>query len=491
MDMASINMASTLMPLAPIIIVAITAIVVMLLIAIKRNHTLIATTTIIGLNAAVACIIWQVFFLQTGPQAVMGLFVVDGFALFNMALILVAALACCTLAHAYIDSYTSNREELYILILIAVAGAMALTASSHMTTFFLSLELLSIPTYGLLAYTHERSKSLEAGIKYLVLSATASAALLMGMAFLYSYTGTMDFRNLGQVLVQVIHEPIVVMGMGLMIVAIAFKLSLAPFHAWTPDVYQGAPAPVATFLATVSKVAMLVVALRFLLVSASGAMQGITTVLTIIAVLSILVGNLLAVRQVNLKRLLGYSSIAHFGYILIAIICLGSSSVATVNIYLVTYVLTTLGAFGAVALMSSPYGINDAESIADYRGLFWRRPVLTAVLTVMMLSLAGIPLTAGFIGKFFVVMAAVQDMNWFLAGMVILGSAIGLYYYLRVMVVLYMTPPDTPRIDAETNWGVKAGGIMVLAASLLVLLIGVYPQPIIKLAALAQIVVMQ
>ncbi len=491
MDMASINMASTLMPLAPIAIVAITAIVVMLLIAIKRNHTLIATTTIIGLNAAVACIIWQVFFLQTGPQAVMGLFVVDGFALFNMALILVAALACCTLAHAYIDSYTSNREELYILILIAVAGAMALTASSHMSTFFLSLELLSIPTYGLLAYTHERSKSLEAGIKYLVLSATASAALLMGMAFLYSYTGTMDFRNLGQVLVQVIHEPIVVMGMGLMIVAIAFKLSLAPFHAWTPDVYQGAPAPVATFLATVSKVAMLVVALRFLLVSASAAMEGITTVLTIIAVLSILVGNLLAVRQVNLKRLLGYSSIAHFGYILIAVICLGSSSVATVNIYLVTYVLTTLGAFGAVALMSSPYGSNDAESIADYRGLFWRRPVLTAVLTVMMLSLAGIPLTAGFIGKFFVVMAAVQDMNWFLAGMVILGSAIGLYYYLRVMVVLYMTPPDTPRIDAETNWGVKAGGIMVLAASLLVLLIGVYPQPIIKLAAMAQIVVMQ
>ena len=292
MDMISTNMASTLMPLAPITIVAITAIVVMLLIAIKRNHTLIATTTIIGLNAAVACIIWQVFFLQTGPQAVMGLFVVDGFALFNMTLVLVAALACCTLAHAYIDSYTSNREELYILILIAVAGAMALTASSHMSTFFLSLELLSIPTYGLLAYTHERSKSLEAGIKYLVLSATASAALLMGMAFLYSYSGTMDFRNLGEVLVQVIHEPIVVMGMGLMIVAIAFKLSLAPFHAWTPDVYQGAPAPVATFLATVSKVAMLVVAVRFLLVSASLAMEGVTTVLTIIAVLSILVGNL-------------------------------------------------------------------------------------------------------------------------------------------------------------------------------------------------------
>ncbi|TEU23881.1 NADH-quinone oxidoreductase subunit NuoN [Alkanindiges illinoisensis] len=489
MDM--ISTLKPLAPLAPVIIVSLTAVLVMLLVAIKRQHDLIATATVIGLNAAVACIVWQVFFQNSGPQAVMGLFVVDGFALFNMALILIASLACCTLAHAYIDSYQHNREELYLLLLIAVAGGMLMTASSHMTSFFMSLELLSIPTYGLLAYTHERSKSLESGIKYLVLSATASAALLMGMAFLYSYTGTMDFRNLGQILGQVLHEPIVVMGFGLIVIAIAFKLSLAPFHGWTPDVYQGAPAPAATFLATVSKVAMLAVAVRFLLVSSSLAMEGLHTVLATIAVLSILVGNLLAVRQVNLKRLLGYSSIAHFGYVLIAIICLGVSSIATVSIYLVTYVLTTIGAFGAVALMSSPYSTTEAESIADYRGLFWRRPVLTAVLTVMMLSLAGIPLTAGFIGKFFVIMAAVQNMSWFLAAMIILGSAIGLYYYLRVMVVLYMTPPDTPRIDAQTNWGVKAGGIMVLLTSLLVLLLGVYPQPLIKLAALAQIVVMR
>lgn len=484
------NMFATLMPLAPVMIVSLTAIIVMLLVAIKRNHNLIATATVIGLNAAVACIIWQVFF-QAGasPKMVMGLFMVDGFALFYMVLSLVAALACCTLAHAYIDAYKNNREELYIMLLIAVAGAMLLAASTHMTSFFLSLELLSIPTYGLLAYTHERSKSLEAGIKYLVLSATASAALLLGMAFLYAYTGTMDFQQLGSVMQYVTNQPIVVMGFGLIVIAVAFKLSLAPFHAWTPDVYQGAPAPIATFLATVSKVAVVAVVLRFLFVSSSLSIPALNTVLATIAVLSILVGNLLAVRQVNLKRLLGYSSIAHLGYVLVAVVCLGSQSVTTVSVYLVTYVLTTVGAFGAVVLMSSPYSATEAESLADYRGLFWRRPILTAVLTVMMLSLAGIPLTAGFIGKFFVVMAAAQNMSWFLAAMVIVGSGIGLYYYLRVMVVLYMTPPDTPRIDAEVNWGVKAGGIMVLLTSLLVLALGVYPQPLIKVAALAQIVV--
>ena len=475
---------STLMPLAPVMVVAAASVIVMLLVAIKRQHDFIATATVIGLNAALACILWQVFGqAEWHPAAVMGLFIVDSFALFNMALILIAALACCTLAHAYIDGYKSNREELYLLLLIAVAGAMLLAASSHMASFFLSLELLSIPTYGLLAYTHERSKSLEAGIKYLVLSATASAALLMGMAFVYAYTGTMDFQGVGQAMQQVYSQPAVVMGLGLMVIAIAFKLSLAPFHVWTPDVYQGAPAPVATFLATVSKVAVLAVFIRYIILSYTAAFGGIQVVLTVIAVLSILVGNLLAVRQVNLKRLLGYSSIAHFGYLLVAILCLGVDSLPTISIYIATYVLTTIGAFGAVALMSSPYTQTEAESLADYRGLFWRRPILTAVLTVMMLSLAGIPLTAGFIGKFFVVLATVQNMSWFLAAMVVLGSAIGLYYYLRVMVVLYMTPPDVPRIDAEGNWGVKAGGVMVLLTSLLVLVLGVYPEPLLKLVA--------
>ena len=478
---------STLMPLAPVMVVAAASVIVMLLVAIKRHHDFIATATVIGLNAALACILFQVFG-QPGwqPMPVMGLFVVDSFALFNMALILVAALACCTLAHAYIDGYKSNREELYLLLLIAVAGAMLLVASSHIASFFMSLELLSIPTYGLLAYTHERSKSLEAGIKYLVLSATASAALLMGMAFVYAYTGAMDFQGIGRAMLEVYSQPAVVMGLGLIVIAIAFKLSLAPFHVWTPDVYQGAPAPVATFLATVSKVAVLAVFIRYIILSYTAAFANVQVVLTVLAVASIVVGNLLAVRQVNLKRLLGYSSIAHFGYLLVAIICLGVTAVPTVSIYMATYVLTTIGAFGAVALMSSPYAATEAESLADYRGLFWRRPILTAVLTVMMLSLAGIPLTAGFIGKFFVVLATVQNMSWFLAAMVVLGSAIGLYYYLRVMVVLYMTPPDVPRIDAEGNWGVRAGGVMVLLASLLVLGVGIYPEPLIKLASVLQ-----
>lgn len=480
-----LNLVS-LLPLMPVFIVSMTSILVMLLISIKRHHTLTATVTVLGLNAALAWIIF--YFMNGNPASVMGLFMVDGFALFYMALILVAGLACCTLSHAYIHDYQDNKEELYILLLIAIAGGLLLVSAQNMSSFFIGLELLSVPTYGLLAYTHERNKSLEAGIKYMVLSATASASILMGMAFLYAYSGTLDFHHLGEVLITTLHEPLAVAGVGLILVGLAFKLSLAPFHRWTPDVYQGAPAPIATFLATVSKVAVLGLTIRFLFSSGVLAMEGVRVILTIIAVLSVIIGNLLAVRQSNLKRLLGYSSIAHLGYILIALVAAGMSSLPTINIYIVAYVLTTIGAFGAVALMSSPYDGNEAESLADYRGLFWRRPVLTAVLTVMMLSLAGIPLTAGFIAKFFVMLSAVTGAAWALLAVVILGSAIGLYYYLRVLVVLYMTPPEKKGLDAQGNWGMQAGGVMVLLTSLLVLVLGVYPAPLIWLANLARIV---
>lgn len=500
------------MPLAPVMIVALTAIIVMILTAIKRNHNLIATVSVIGLNLALLNILFTLF---TGSQIspnVMNLFMVDAFGLFYQVIILIAALACCTLSHAYIETYKDNREELYLLMLISVSGAMLMVTSSHFASFFISLELMSIPVYGLIAYTYQRGKSLEAGIKYLVLSATASAMLLMGMAYVYSVLGSLSFA--GQVddmfwaltksqdpqLMMALQAYIPqfgeklttvfgILGLGLIIAAVAFKLSLAPFHKWTPDVYAGAPAPIATFLATVAKVAMIGLFVRYLLSSGVIGIESIKTILIVIAVLSILIGNMLAVKQVNLKRILAYSSIAHFGYLFLAVVTTSFLSLTSVSLYVLTYVLTTIGAFGAVALMSSPYNNNDeAESLADYRGLFWRRPVLTATLTVMMLSLAGIPLTAGFIGKFMLIMTVVSEAHWFFAAMIIVGSGIGLYYYLRVMIVMYMTPPDTPRIDADKHWGQKVGGIMVLLAALAVLVIGVYPDPVIAMANQAQLI---
>lgn len=267
---------------------------------------------------------------------------------------------------------------------------------------------------------------------------------------------------------------------------LAFKLSLVPFHLWTADVYEGAPAPVSAFLATVAKVAVFAVLLRLHQVSpATQDSSWLATLLTLMAIASILFGNLLALLQSNLKRLLDYSSIAHFGYLLIALVAASSLAVESVGIYLATYVLTSLGAFGVITLMSTPFKGSDADALYQYRGLFWRRPYLTAVLTVMMMSLAGIPMTAGFIGKFAVLAAGVDAGLWWLLGALVLGSAIAVYYYLRVTVTLFLVEPGLRRQDAPMNWGQQAGGIMLVLTAALVFLLGVYPQPLLQLVQAA------
>jgi NADH-quinone oxidoreductase subunit N len=411
-----------------------------------------------------------------------------------MGLVLVATLACVTLIHAYLGGesgkgYPGNREELYLLMLLSALGGLVLVSAQHLAGLFIGLELLSVPTYGMIAYAFFNKRSLEAGIKYMVLSAAGSAFLLFGMALLYAESGTLSFAGIGATLAaDGLPSLLAQIGVAMMLIGLAFKLSLVPFHLWTPDVYEGAPAPVAAFLATASKVAVFAVLLRLYQMSPAMAGGWLSDLLTLIAIASILFGNLLALLQNNLKRLLGYSSIAHFGYLLVALIASKGLAVEAVGVYLATYVLSSLGAFGVITLMSTPYSGRDADALYEYRGLFWRRPYLTAVLTVMMLSLAGIPLTAGFIGKFYVVAAGVQSQQWWLLAALVIGSAIGVFYYLRVMVTLFMVEPNLRRHDAPLHWGQQAGGLMLLFVALLAFFLGVYPQPLLELVQQASLV---
>ncbi|ABE60464.1 MULTISPECIES: NADH-quinone oxidoreductase subunit NuoN [Chromohalobacter] len=466
---------TSLLALSPLILVCATAIVVMLTIAWRRHHELTATLTVVGLNLALAA---QVVAWWQAPVSVTPLMTVDGLAVFGGVLILIATLACATLGHAYLEGAQGPREEYYLLLLCAAAGGLALVSSRHLAALFFGLELLSMPLYGMLAYTYRERGALEAGIKYMVLSAAASAFLLFGMALLYSRTGHLDFAGLGEALATAGGDGWLMAGMGMMLIGLGFKLSIVPFHLWTPDVYEGSPAPAATFLASASKVAVLLVLLR-LLQSSPVQDAWLHSLLAVLAFVTMLVGNLLALTQNDLKRLLGYSSIAHFGYLLVALVVNDGLAAETAALYLVTYVLTTLGAFGVVTLLSSPYSGADASQLHHYRGLFWRRPYLTAVLTVMMLSLAGIPFTAGFIGKFYIVAVGVEASRWWLVGGVVAGSAIGLYYYLRVMVTLFLPEPGMQRRDATTDWAQRAGGVVVLGLAALVVVLGVYPAPMI------------
>src|SRR5699024_7830229 len=319
--------------------------------------------------------------------------------------------------------------EFYTLLVCSVAGAMTLVAANHFASLFIGLELLSVPMYGMIAYACRDRTSLEGGIKYLILSGAASGLLLFGMALLYAVSGSLNFAELSSLNAFGAPASWLVIGVGMIVIAFGFKLSLVPFHLWTPDVYQGAPGPVAAYVATVSKLAAFAVLLRFFMVAPSVDSNGILGLIALIAFLSMIIGNVLALMQNNVKRLLGYSTIAQIGYLLTMIAASEGIAVEAAGFYLAAYIVTMLGAFGVVTLVSSPYTGPDADALENYRGLFWRRPYLAAVMTIMMISLAGIPLTAGFISEFYAIAVGMQSSLWWLVVGIIIGSAIGLYYY--------------------------------------------------------------
>lgn len=475
-----------LLSLLPMLIVGLTVVVVMLSIAWHRNHFLNATLTVIGLNMALIFSFW-VARLPVGQ--VTPLLHADHFALFYSGLVILASLATCTFAYRWLNTYGDHKDEFYLLVLIAALGGIVLAYANHFASLFIGVELLSLPLFGLVGYAFRQKRSLEAAIKYMLLSAAASSFMLFGIAMIYAASGSLDFTVIAQHLQNgLLQQPLLVMGFGLLTIGLGFKLSLVPFHLWTPDVYQGAPAPVGAFLATASKIAIFAVLVRLFIAVPVSENEGIRTVLTVIAFASILFGNLLAISQSNIKRLLGYSSIAHLGYLLVALIATPSHqlSLETTGVYLVGYLFSSLIAFGVVSLMSDARQDNDTDSLYSYRGLFWQRPLLSSMMAIAMLSLAGIPSTLGFIGKFYVLAIGVNSELWWLTAAVVIGSAIGLYYYLRVTVSLFLHGPEIRDRDTYDNWAYTAGGVVVLISGAIVLLAGVYPQPLISLVQLAQ-----
>ncbi|WP_445375108.1 NADH-quinone oxidoreductase subunit NuoN [Photorhabdus tasmaniensis] len=477
-----------LIALLPLLIVGLTVVVVMLSIAWRRDHFINTTLTVVGLNLALLSLY---FVGQQDPMDVTPLVHVDGYAMLYIGLVLVASLATSTFAYSWLENYPDNKEEFYLLVLIATVGGILLACANHLASLFIGIELLTLPLFGLIGYAYRQRRSLEAAIKYMLLSAAASSFMLFGIALLYAESGDLSFAALGHRLSDsYIYQPLILAGLGMMVVGLGFKLSLVPFHLWTPDVYQGAPAPVSTFLATASKIAIFAVVMRLFVEAPMADSEALHTVLTVIAIASMLFGNLMALTQTSIKRLLGYSSIAHLGYLLVALVAVQNNQLAeeTVGIYLAGYLFSSIGAFGVVSLMSSPYKGPDADSLYSYRGLFWHKPILSAVMTVMMLSLAGIPMTLGFIGKFYVIVVGVQAERWWLTAAVVLGSAIGLYYYLRVMVSLYLHAPKALNRDTPRNWALTAGGMVVLISALLVLALGIWPQPLIDVVQQAKII---
>jgi len=467
--------AHDLVLISPLLIMAGAIVAVMLFIAFMRSNGWACFLSLSGISCAFLALI-AVPADTVNPQVTL-LLVMDRYALFYQGLILAGAFAVAVLSCSYLRTHSERPEEYYVLLMASTLGAMVLAASSHFASFFLGLETLSIPLCVLIAYPLSRSFHIEAGLKYLVLSAVAVSFLVFGMALVYARLGTMEFAVMAVLMLQNPSDPLVLAGLAMVIIGAGFKLAFVPFHLWTPDVYQGAPAPVTAFLATVSKGAVFAVILRIFAHIQIQDQGSLFLMIAVISVLSMTVGNLLALLQRRVKRLLAYSSISHFGYLLVAFLSAGPLRITAVTYYLTAYFITTIGAFGTVTLLSG--GVDEADGLEDYAGLYSRRPWLAMAFTLMLLSLAGIPLTAGFIGKIYLMTAGIGSSLWLLVAILVVNSIIGIYYYLRVIAAMFL---ERPAGEQTGPIGLSRTGSLVMWV-LVILLVwwGVYPAPVIAL----------
>jgi NADH-quinone oxidoreductase subunit N len=387
---------------------------------------------------------------------------------------------------------TSERvqTEVYPLAMFAIGGMMLFTAANDLLIMFVALEVLSLPLYLISGMARRRRLlSQEAAVKYFLLGAFASAFFLYGLALVYGATGSVRLSDIRAAAVSDGGDVLLVLGLALLVVGLLFKASVAPFHTWTPDVYQGAPTPVTAFMAACTKVAAFGAILRLLYVAFGTSEWTWRPLIYGVAIVSMIVGAVLGLTQTDLKRMLAYSSIAHAGFLLTGVIGLGGggggSGLAATMFYLLTYGLTTLGAFAVLTLVRD--GDGEASHLSQWAGLASRSPLTAAVMTLFLLALAGIPLTAGFTGKFAVFRAAIESGAWPLALVALLASAVAAFFYLRVIVLMYFSPPaaDGPTVGVP---GLPTTIVLAITATA-TLALGIVPGPVLDLAQRAAIFV--
>jgi NADH-quinone oxidoreductase subunit N len=427
-----------------------------------------------------------------------GMLILDGFSVYANVLILGSGLLGVALAYDYIRRMGIERGEYYILLMISTAGMTLMVQAYDLIIFFLALELLSIPLYVLAGFARPRPESEESALKYFLLGAFAAAFFLYGAALIYGSTAHTDLTGIITAVRQggtQVNTQLLLVGAALLLVGLGFKVSAVPFHMWTPDVYQGAPTPVTAWMAVSVKVAGLAALLRVFIVAFPSLAQGLVPVLSALAALTMIAGNLLAIVQTNVKRMLAYSSIAHVGYLLMAFVAYGngevvSSAVTATLYYLVGYGLTSFAAWGVVIAAEQCEGQElRGLDIKDYAGLGRKYPWLGLAMMVAMFSFTGIPLTLGFWGKFYVFQAALQSGAVGLALIGLLTSLFSAYYYLRVLVVMYMHPsPAADPAGALTSQPVSSDGwlnLVTVASAVAVLLLAFVPRSLYGLAAQA------
>jgi NADH-quinone oxidoreductase subunit N len=427
--------------IGPELILSFTAMVLLLVSVLmkKESNRIVPYLSLLGVLMALG---FSLSLWGKAEYAFLRMVVVDNYSLFFKIVFLLTTALTILMSIRYLRQEGFEHGEYYVLVLFAAVGMMFMASAADLIIVFLGLETFSLSVYVLAGFFRNQAKSNESALKYFLLGAFATGFLLYGIALIYGATGTTNLKEIYEFLRRnpMSNDPLMLAGMGLLLVGFGFKVASVPFHMWTPDVYEGAPTPITAFMAVGPKAAGFAAFLRVFLYSLSSLQGEWVGVLWVLAVLTMTLGNIVAIAQQNIKRMLAYSSIAHAGYILVGMVAANELGTAGVLYYLLAYAFMNLGAFGVVIL----FGRKGEENllIGDYSGMASKFPLLAALMATFMFSLAGIPPTAGFVGKFYIFSAAVKAGYIGLAVIGVLNSALSVYFYLRVTVMMYMRSPD-------------------------------------------------
>lgn len=406
-----------------------------------------------------------------------GMFASNAFTIFAKILILISGGLVLMLSSAFLLEEGGRPFEFIILMLFALLGMMLMVSAADLLSLYMALEMSSLALYVLASFNRDHAKSSEAGLKYFVLGALASGMMLFGMSLVYGFAGSTSFEALAKLFAEdYTFSKGVVLGLILIIVGFCFKLSAVPFHMWTPDVYEGAPTPVTAFFATAPKVAAMALFIRFLLVPFAHAFEQWQQIIVFVSLTSMLVGAFGAITQSNIKRLLAYSSIGHVGFMLMALAAGNSSGVQGILIYLSVYIFMSAGMFGSVLLMKRDG--KPLENIKDLSGLSQNNPLLAIVISICIFSMAGIPPMAGFFGKLYVVLAAIEGGLTWLAVIGVMTSVVACYYYLKIVKTMYFDEPEA-RFDSSTSILMN---VAIAISTAVTMLFFIVPTPLIVLA---------
>jgi len=441
--------------------------------------------SLLGLGLALGLAIWIQQGQGEAPRVILGgSFVLDRFAFFWKVLVLVASALVVLMSVRYVEDGGYRPGEYFALILLATTGMLFMVGGTSLLSIWIALELMALSSYVLAGYFKTERKSNEAALKYFVLGALSSGLLLYGISLLYGATGTLQLDAVAEALPSAVARGSLLVPLGwiLLVAGLLFKVAAAPFHVWVPDVYTGAPTPVTAYLAAASKAASFAILVRILYRGLIAVRADWQLVVALVAVLSMIWGNLAALTQDNVKRMLAYSSVAHAGYVLVGVLAANEIGSWATLYYLLAYSLITLGAFGTVILLERRE--YAGENCSDYAGLARRSPFLAAMMLVFMLALTGIPPTGGFVGKFYLFAAAIQAGWTWVAVVGVVTSAISLYYYFRIVVFMYQT-----EAGASTPAPAPARGVVVAIAlcAAATLLLGLWPAPFIDWARAASL----